>query len=411
MTMRDDVCEIKFEDMSRELRALIAYEPNGALNTEVPQTSIDAVRRASPVVRWDKGVGFFGMQDVLAGAKNPHLVSMDPTTHAVFGLGTVEPAIPLNLDGEIHKHYRKLLDPLFTPPKMALLEPQIRALADQLIDGFINDGHVELYSALCVPIPSTVFLTLFGMPLSDTDFLNAKKNRILKNEGATLEEWNRLGCEAGAELDVHLRMRLGERRAAGTRHQDLLDSFMHFQVDGHGLNDDEIVNLMHMFTVAGLDTVTSSMSCIFAWLAKHPEQRRHLVAHPDKLGTAVEEIMRYESPVPSGGARYATQDTEINGVEVRKGDMIFLCWASANLDPAMFEAPLEPDLDRGTNPHIAFAAGFHRCLGSHLARNELRVTLDQFHRRIGDYWITEGEEVTYEFAGVRAAVHLPISFS
>ncbi len=408
--MRTDVHEIKFQDMSAVLRALISYEPNGSLNVERPQVLIDEVRRTTPVVRWEAGVGLFSMDDVVAAARNPHLVSNNPVTGEPFGMGTAEPLIPLHLDGDIHKHYRRLLDPLFTPKKMALLEPSIRGLADELIDGFIDDGHVELHSRFCVPLPSTIFLTLFGMPLDDAEFLNAKKNRILKNEATSMEELDAIGRVAGAELDAHLRMRLGERRAETARRDDLLDSFIHFQVDGHGLNDDEIVNLMHMFTIAGLDTVTSSLACLLAWLAKHPTERRQLVAHPEKLGAAIEEIMRFESPVPSGGGRWVTQDTDVNGIPLKVGEMVYLCWASANLDPATFERPLETEMARTDNAHIAFAAGFHRCLGSHLARAELRASIDQFHRRIPDYWVTPGDEVSYEFAGVRQAKYLPTTF-
>ena len=127
---------------------------------------------------------------------------------------------------------------------------------------------------------------------------------------------------------------------------------MHFELDGHGLDDDEVVNIMHMFTIAGLDTVTSSLSCIVAWFATHPEFRARVVAEPDRLAGAIEEIMRYESPVPSSGARTALRDTEVNGVPVKQGEMVYLCWASANLDPASFEHPLEADLDRvGEPPH------------------------------------------------------------
>lgn len=408
--MRNDICEIKFDDMSSELRALITYEPNGSLSVEVPQELIDEVRRNSPVVRWEMGVGFFGMEDVVAAGRNPHLVATEPSTGEPFGMGTSVPLIPLHLDGEIHRHYRRLLDPLFAPKKMALLEPQIRALADSLIDAFIDEGHAELHDALCVPLPSIMFLTLFGMPLEDLEFLNEKKNRILKNEGTSMMEMEQIGRAAGLELDTHLRCRLTERRAESVRRDDLLDSFMYFQVDGHGLDDDEIVNLMHMFTIAGLDTVTSSLSCILAWLAKHPEQRRRLVAHPEELARAIEEIMRSESPVPSSGGRWAIQDTEVNGVPIKQGEMVYLCWASSNLDPAAFANPFEIDLQRESNAHIAFAAGFHRCLGSHLARAELRAAIDQFHRRIPDYWITEGDEVEYELAGVRQAKRVPISF-
>jgi cytochrome P450 len=396
--------------MSRELRALIAYEPNGALDVETPQDLIDEVRRTSPVVKWEMGVGFFGMDDVTEAARHPDLVSTNPATGEIFGMGIPEPLIPLNLDGDIHKHYRKLLDPLFTPTKMALLQPQIRELADTLIDGFIDQGHVELHDAYCVPLPSTIFLTLFGMPLSDSEFLNRQKNGILKNAGTTMEEHEMLGRAAGAELDAHLRIRLAERRAEATRRDDLLDSFMFFQVDGHGLDDDEIVNLMHMFTIAGLDTVTSSMSCILAWLAKHADERRHLAANPDDLPRAIEEIMRYESPVPSGGGRWAIRDTVVNGVPVKQGEMVYLCWASANLDPATFESPQRTDIAREPNRHIGFAAGFHRCLGSHLARAELRTAVEQFHRRIPEYWVTDGDAVEYEFAGVRQAKRLPVTF-
>jgi cytochrome P450 len=91
--------------------------------------------------------------------------------------------------------------------------------------------------------------------------------------------------------------------------------------------------------------------------------------------------------------------------------MVYLCWASANLDPASFDDPLEADLDRAANRHIAFAAGIHRCLGSHLARAELRASIDQLHRRIPEYWVTVGDEIRYEFAGVRQARHLPLSFA
>lgn len=409
--MREDVVDVSYEDMSPALRALIAYEPNGALDVAAPQAVIDEVRRATPVVRWDLGVGFFRMDDVVAAGRNPDLVSTDPATGVPFGMGSTDPLIPLHLDGDAHRHYRRLLDPLFAPRKMALLEPDIRKLADELIDGFVGDGRVEFHDAFAVPLPSIIFLRLFGLPLEDMDLLIAMKDRILKNEGATMEEKERLGVAAGGELRVHLHARLTERRADGARYDDLLDEFTHFEVDGHSLDDDEVVNIMHLFTIAGLDTVTSSLSCIVAWFATHPELRRRVVADPFLLGSAIEEMMRVESPVPSSGARWARRDTAVNGVPVKQGELVYLCWASANIDPDTFAAPLEADIDRAANRHIAFAAGIHRCLGSHLARAELRAALDQFHRRIPDYWIADGDEVRYELAGVRQARHLPLTFT
>ena len=406
-----DVVEIPYEQMSPELRCLVAYDPNGALDIPKPQAILERIRHETPVVRWEMGLGLFSMDDIVAAGRNPALVSANPDTGVPFGMGSEEALIPLHLDGDPHRHFRKLLDPLFTPKRMALLEPSIRQLADELIDGFIGQGQVELHDAFCVPLPSIIFLTLFGMPLDDMPQLIGFKDRILKNDGGTADEKEAIGVQAGKEMDVLLHQRLAERKASGRRFDDLLDQFIHFEVDGHSLSDDEVVNIMHMFTIAGLDTVTSSLSCILAWFATHPQERQKVIANPDLLAAAIEEIMRLESPVPSSGPRWAISDTEINGIPVKKGDIVYLCWASANVDPAVFADPLVPDLDRPENRHIAFAAGIHRCLGSHLARNELRAAIAQFHVRVCDYWIPEGEAAEYEFAGVRQARRLPVAFT
>ncbi|WP_322750316.1 MULTISPECIES: cytochrome P450 [unclassified Frankia] len=409
--MRDDVVEILYSEMEPALRAMIAYESNGAFDVRAAQSIIDRLRRESPVVRWDMGVGFFLMDDVVAAGRHPALVSSHPDTWLPLGMGSRGPLPPLHVDGEEHRRYRRLLDPLLAPKKVAPMESEIRKLADELIEGFVADGRVELHDAFCVPLPSTIFLTLFGMPLADMDFLVAMKDRILKNEGTTMEEKDAIGVEAGDRMRERLRQRLDERRREGAPRDDLIGEFMSFELDGERLSDDEIVNIMHLFTIAGLDTVTSSLSCLFAWFAAHPDERRRVVADPSMLPAAIEELMRFESPVPASGPRWATEDTEINGVPVRRGEMVFLCWASANVDPATFESPLEVRLDRPANRHIAFASGVHRCLGSHLARLELRTAVDQFHRRIPDYWITPGEEPRYELAGVRQARYLPVTFT
>jgi cytochrome P450 len=316
----------------------------------------------------------------------------------------------LHIDGDAHRRYRKLLDPLLAPKAVAPLESEIRKFADELIDGFVANGHVELHERFCLPLPSTIFLRLFGMPLEDMEFLVAMKDRILANEGTTMEEHEALGVDAGRQLRERLRVRLAERRRESSPRDDLIGRFMTFEVDGERLNDEEVVNIMHLFTIAGLDTVTSSLSCLFAWFATHPDARRAIVADPAALPTAIEELMRFESPVPSGGVRFAAEDTDVNGVPVRQGELVYLCWAAANLDPAAFDDPLAVQLDRQGNRHIAFAAGTHRCLGSHLARLELRTAIDQFHRRIPDYWVTPGAAIRYEMHGVRQASHLPLSW-
>jgi cytochrome P450 len=404
------VTEISYDDMEPVMRALVAYESNGALDVEVPQVELARILRDAPVVRWEMGIAFFSMDDIVAAGRNPAFVSTDPSTGAGFGMGSREPLIPLHVDGDRHRRFRKLLDPLLAPKRVAPMETSVRALADELVDAFVADGHVEFHAAFALPLPDTIFLTLFGMPLEDMQFLVEMKDRILKNEGVTMDEREAIGIEAGDRMRERLLQRLVERRDAPPR-DDLIAQFMSWEVDGERLTDAEIVNIMHLFTIAGLDTVASSLTCVAAWFAQHPDERRRVVADPSLLPAAIEELMRYESPVPSGGVRFCTDDTDVNGIAVRKGEIVYLGWATANLDPAAFEHPLAVDFDRDVNRHIAFAAGSHRCLGSHLARLELRAAMDQFHRRIPDYWITPGEQPEYELAGVRRVKRLPLSFA
>jgi cytochrome P450 len=159
---------------------------------------------------------------------------------------------------------------------------------------------------------------------------------------------------------------------------------------------------------AGLDTVTASMSCIFSWLARHPEQRDRLVANPELIRAAVEELLRYESPVPAG-TRYATEDIDLGGELIRAGEAIHAIWSAANVDPWQIENPLVANFDRPRQTHMVFASGTHRCLGSHLARLELRLAVEEFHRRFPEYHITEGDEPRYDNIAVRMASYLPVT--
>lgn len=408
--MRNDIAEISISEMTALQRGLVAYEGNGSLDSECPMAGIARLLQETPVIRWEMGVGLFKMEDIIAAGNHPALVSTNPETREPFGMGSREPLIPLHLDGDLHRHYRKLLDPLFAPRRVAVLEDDFRDLTDQIIDRFIDDGRVEMYSQFAAVLPTTMFMRLFGAPMEDLEFFVGTKDRILEFQGS-LEEREARGRVAGDEMRARLRELLERRRSEGPDGDDLIASFMALEVDGHTLSDDEIINVMHLFVIAGLDTVTSSISLMIARLAQRPDERRILMDDPTRVPAYVEELMRYESPVPSGGGRWATEDIEINGIPVKKGEMVYLCWASGNLDPDVFESPLEVDLDRAANRHIGFAAGRHRCLGSHLARLELRCAIDQWHRRVADYEIAPGEQPEYEFDGVRSAKRMPVVFS
>ncbi len=140
-------------------------------------------------------------------------------------------------------------------------------------------------------------------------------------------------------------------------------------------------------------------------------RRDLVVADPSLLPAAIEELMRFESPVLAGGGRWATHDTVVNGIPIKADEMVVLVWAADNHDEAAFSAPEVVELARGANKHMAFAVGLHRCLGSHLARLELRASIGALHERIPDYRITPGETPQYHSAGVRAATYLPLTFT
>jgi cytochrome P450 len=408
--VRTDIHEIGMADMTPAMRAAILYDANAAFQISDPRPVWSDLLHNYPVIRWEMGVGFFRADDIAAAGRHPDVISVNPYTGLSMGMGSRDPLIPLHLTGDTHVRYRKLLTPLLTAKKMESWDVSVRELTDELIDGFIDTGHAELFEQICLPLPTQIFLRLFGMPSEDRETLIQFKDDILGATGDSIDARELAGVEAGDRLREHLSKRLAERKdsALGT---DLISQFLTFELDGHKLTDDEIVNLMHMFTIAGLDTVTSSLSVQFGFLARHPEERARLVADPSLWPTAIEELMRSESPVPQGGLRWAAEDLEINGVKVTKGHMIFLGWASANVDPAIFDDPMTIDLSRKPNRHMSFAVGLHRCLGSHLARMEMVAALARFHERIPNYAVSEGDEVVYRvIPGIRQAGRIPISF-
>ena len=187
---------------------------------------------------------------------------------------------------------------------------------------------------------------------------------------------------------------------------DILSGFLSAELDGRRLTREEILDICFLLMIAGLDTVTASLDCFFAYLAQHADQRDRLVADPELIPSAIEELFRWETPV-TGVPRIAVQDTEIGGMAVRTGDQVMILLGSANTDEAEFPDADTVDLERAVNRHLAFGGGVHRCLGSHLARLELRVALREFHARIPAYRLAPDAVLEYT-AGIRSLASLPL---
>jgi len=312
-------------------------------------------------------------------------------------LGNVRPLIPLNVDPPKHATYRKILDPLFTPKRMDAMDDDIRGRANRFIDAFVDRGECNFTDEFAELFPSAVFLGLMGLPWDELDTFLGLRDGILHPErydpAAATDPGVRMAVvgEWGQRIYAYFTVALDEREASPT--DDILTHFLTAEVDGDRMTRDEILDLCFLFLIAGLDTVSDSLTCMWAFLATHPEHRRQIVDDPGIIPSAVEELLRWESPVPYAVPRVATQDVEMpNGVTVAAGTAVTVAYGGANVDPVEFPDGTEVRFDREHNRHIAFGGGVHRCLGSNLARRELRIALAEWHRRIPDYALKPGHE-------------------
>ena len=345
---------------------------------ETQQPELLLAMETQPIIRHDTTVTLMRMADIADVTHRPEVRST-PGGADPF-LGAPAALIPLQIDGEAHRNYRRLLDPLFAPRAVARIEQHVRRLADGLIDNFAEKGSVEFYEEFCVPLPCTIFLELLGLPFDDLEFLLWFKDGVIRPN----DEQHR--ADASGRMVEYLFRVLDEREAEPDPRDDLIGGFMSAEIDGQRLSREEVMNIIFVLVFAGLDTVTASLSCFVAWFARHPLERQRVVDDPTLLPQAIEELLRYESPVPAIG-RFAIEDFEVGGEQIHAGDSLHLLLCTANLDSAAVDDPLTVDFDRGTKTHIDFGTGVHRCLGSHLARMELRVALEALHERIADYAI------------------------
>ena len=382
------------------------YVDQSVVGLEEPQPMYKMLRESSPVFRpAPQGpVVLSRLADIEMALKRTDLFSSNMDA---VDLGNVRPLIPLQVDPPEHAKYRRILDPLFTPREMAGREPAVTATVNEMIDTFADRGECDFHAEFAVPLPCTVFLQLLGLPLEDLDKFLVWKDAVIRPEGAVGPEEHRVAAAPAANQIYQYFERAIDDHVAHPR-EDVLSALIAARVQGQPLSREELLDICFLFLIAGLDTVTDSLDCFFVYLAKHPDQRRLLVAQPDILPGAIEEMLRWETPVP-GVARVAMQDVEVGGCPISKGERISPLLGAANTDPAEFDDPDVVDFARNPNRHRAFGGGPHRCLGSHLARLELRVALREFHRRIPDYQIPAGVELKYT-TGLRSVESLPLTF-
>lgn len=296
--------------------------------------------------------------------------------------------IPEMLDPPLHNTWRRLLGKDFSPSAVAAREDEVRQVAGEMIDRIKDDGTADVLDEFARRFPTVIFMRLMGLPENDLPtFLHWVHELLHLSHGEDPDAARQMA--AMNAVSDYFEEQIALRRE--TPRDDLLSRAMTWRIDGEPIDDRDLHAFCILMFQAGFDTVPISIGWALYHFAAHPDLREAIVADPSLIATSVEEILRvYSFVVP---ARKATRDVEIGGCPVRAGEMVMLPLAVTNRDPERFENPLEVDPHRTTTNHVAFGSGPHRCLGSHLARLELNVAVEEWHRRIPEYRIAPGQEL------------------
>ena len=338
------------------------------------------------------------MKEVL---QNPELFSSKNNTGFSFLLGEEFDLIPLEIDPPEHMKYRIHFNKPLSPRSIAPREESVRSTAISLLEKFQSSGKCEFVEDFAIQFPVRIFMELFGMPPEDFD-------KILDYEYKLLHVSNTIETRAEAARDIYnyLVELLAEKRTNPA--DDLASAVLNFTVGDRDITDKEILGMYFLLFVGGLDTVASSLGFAWRYLGANPQAQQQLRDNPDLIPSAVEEFFRMHSVVEV--RRTVTEDTEFHGVQLKKGDFVNCITAVASLDSTEFENPMEANFERSPNRHCAFVFGPHRCMGSNLARLEMRVALEEWLTRIPEFSIEEGAEIDTNLGAVVSLARLPLTW-
>jgi cholest-4-en-3-one 26-monooxygenase len=335
-----------------------------------------------------EGPGFYAVtkyEDVKYVGKHPELFSSwvagtnipDPEEESLAGLRM----IMLNMDPPQHVKFRKLVRSGFTPRKIQELHRDVQALASHIIDKVAAKGECDFVADMACELPLQVIAELMGVPQSDRHKLFEWSNQLIGFDDPEFANTPETGKLASAQMWAYANDLAEQRKKKPAN--DLVTKLLTGEVDGHRLSEMEFDSFFLLLAVAGNETTRNLLSQGMKALFEHPDQFELLKQDPSLVNTAVEEMLRW-APAVMYFRRTATRDTELGGVELKKGDKVTLWYPSACRDEDVFESPNTFDIRRSPNPHLAFGMGEHFCLGSHLARMELQIMFAEIVRRLPD---------------------------
>jgi cytochrome P450 len=308
---------------------------------------------------------------------------------------------PITSDPPYHSIVRRMLLPAFTPKPIAAIEPFTRELCRELLKA--TQGRTSFDAAIeyAQHIPVRVIVRFLGFPQEDADMFRSIIRLVLEEVDLPPDEREERFTEVDAYMDAQIEDHMAHPR------DDLTSFLIEAEIDGRKLPVEQIRGTMILLMVAGIDTTWSAIGASLWHLAQHPEDRRRLAAEPGLMGTALEEFLRAYAPVTM--ARLVAADFDFHGHPFKEGDWLLLPFPAANRDPAAFEDPGVVQLDRTQNRHAAFGLGRHRCLGSNLARMELRIALEEWLACYPDFELSDPAAVTWSAGQVRGPRALPVT--
>ena len=371
----------------------------------------DELRETSPVYfnTFAQGYWVFTRHDAVRDIyKTPELFSSESITP--WQPNPVYRFVPTQIDAPDHIKYRRIVNPWFSPRAMDAAEPAMRALCRQLVEDVAPNGACDFVAQFGLRFPTEAFLSVAGVDPADADLFVPWVEDFFSGFSG-----DPAGAEAMTNALTGIReywvAALDERRGeAEPREGDLASHLLHSTFDDRALTDAELLDMLTVLVLAGLDTTRATLGYIFWHLATHPEHRRRLIDEPELIPTAVEEALRYY-PIVFGDGRKVTRDAEFYGVQLKKGDMVYALVAGANRDPRAYEQADEFLVDRKRNNHMGFANGPHRCLGMHLARRELVLAVQEWLRVIPDFHIATDAELSERGGGAMMTLtSLPLAW-
>lgn len=367
------------------------------------------VQEHAPIV-WSEANGGYWMltrfEEMEWAARHPEYFSsavLSIPPHQVLDTKT----IPIQLDGEEHRMWRRALSDLFSPAVINHFTPQIRQAVIDTIEPAIKKGGCEFIKEVAVTLPAETFLIIFGIGrqylsqvLEYKEFLRQALPKARNDDEIRA---------AGRPLWDFFSDAIDRRREAGVEgRRDVFSGLLRSTFEGRELTQDEMVNAAFTNMLAAFDTTTAATSVVFTYLAQHPEVQDMVVGQPERIPGIIEELVRHD-PI-SATARIVAQDVERHGVHMRKGDLMLIPWGMSGMDPRAFDNPDEVNFDRTSTRQLVFGVGPHRCIGMHLSRRVLKLAVEEWHARVPRYGLVPGTEPARHYTTIRGYHSLELTW-